>query len=92
MDAERHPGRDEIVFATNGPIALTIQGIGGAEVGDLNIIGELSLMGNITDVITIDASALDDRIFEIGVGAVVDIQRRPPQFQRCDHQGLRHQW
>ncbi len=73
MDAERHPGRDEIVFATNGPIALTIQGIGGAEVGDLNIIGELSLMGNITDVITIDASALDDRIFEIGVGAVVDM-------------------
>ncbi len=73
IDAERHPGRDEIVFATNGPIVLTIQGMGGAEVGDLNIIGELSMMGNITDVITIDASALDDRIFAIEVGSVVDM-------------------
>ncbi len=71
--AEEFPGRNEIMFATDGPIILDLQGEGEAEMGDLDISGELVLTGNITDVITIDASGLDDRIFDVNPGAHLEL-------------------
>lgn len=77
IDAGTFPGRDEISFAVVGPILLSQTGNGGnstgdtPQIGDLDIIDDLILKGNITDVITIDASGLNDRIFDIYVGTEV---------------------
>ncbi|MFK7800517.1 MAG: choice-of-anchor Q domain-containing protein [Anaerolineae bacterium] len=71
IDADNYPGRDEITVDVAGPILLTQSGNGGnstgdtPEKGDLDITDDLILIGNITDVITIDASGANDRVFDI---------------------------
>jgi hypothetical protein len=56
-----------------GTYALTLEGDGGAEVGDLEVTDELELIGAGTDVTTIDAEGLGDRIFEVVAAAALSI-------------------
>lgn len=79
VDAGTLLGEDEIVFAVTGPILLDRVGNGGNStgdsplIGDLDIIDDLHIIGNITDVIKIDAAGLNDRIFDIHAGVTVTV-------------------
>ncbi|MEM9773579.1 MAG: choice-of-anchor Q domain-containing protein, partial [Chloroflexota bacterium] len=78
-DAMKAPGRELINVSVAGPIVLTQIGsgeqeaIGNPDINDLDITEDVRIVGSITDLVTIDASGINDRIFDVFPGAKFEL-------------------
>lgn len=79
MEAEANGEPDTLVVSPGLQIDLTLSGTGGAEVGDLEVTTDISILGfagatppqNAADLPLIDASAIGDHIFRVEQGRLL---------------------
>lgn len=79
-DAMKAPGRELINVNVAGPIVLTQSGsgeeqaVGDPEINDLDIVEDVRIVGSVENLITIDASGMNDRIFDVFPGATFELE------------------
>ena len=73
--ANSDAGVDDTIILPAGTYTLTIGGVGegAAATGDLDILDNLTIVGAGADKTIIDASGLNDRVFEVLAGKTFDI-------------------
>ncbi|MEM8860066.1 MAG: choice-of-anchor Q domain-containing protein, partial [Chloroflexota bacterium] len=79
-DSMKAPGRELINVNVQGPIVLNQTGVGEQEavgnpdINDLDITEDVRIAGSVTDLITIDATNINDRIFDVFPGATFELE------------------